>query len=176
MQVDIANRNLTIYSPHWINKLRHNTFVFWICIVLQLWIITWPIIWLLEKRYEVVHSCWYVSRTIEDAGGSTRARIYACGRDEHALGEFWAPVVKQAAWKRRQYNEVISMEDAQRVEGLTTNQILSSSVLDSEAEIERRQRVERGDGTFSDSVLGFVRGLSEVRQGWNRNMGWGENT
>ncbi|OKL57238.1 hypothetical protein UA08_07406 [Talaromyces atroroseus] len=160
MRMEIVNGSLTIYSPHWINKLRNNRFVFWMCIILQLWCITWPVIWLLEKRYEVVRSCWK----------------YARGCDEHDLGEFWAPVVKQAAWGRRRYNEVIRLEDAQRAEGLTTAEILRVPIHDSEAEIERRERVNRGDGTFSDSVVGFVRGLSEVRRGWNLTAGWGENT
>jgi hypothetical protein len=175
MRLEIVNGNLTIYSPHWINKLRNNRFIFWICIILQLWCIAWPVIWLLEKRYEVVRSYWYASRTVGGGNGSTRTRRFARGRDERDLGEFWAPVVKQAAWGRRQYSEIILLEDAQRAEGLTTAEILRVPVHDSQAETERRQRVNRGDGTFSDSVVGFVRGLSEVRQSWNMTVGWGEN-
>lgn len=175
MRMEFANCSLTIYSPHWVNKLRNNKFVFWLCIVLQLWLVTWPIIWILEKRYEVVHSRWYASHTSEQ-GGTARIKRYARGNDEHGLGELWAPAVKQAAWGHRQSGEVILWKDAQRVVGLTTSQVIRAPVHDSEAEIERRRRVDRGDGTFTDSVVGFVRGVSEVRQGWNSTMGWGGHT
>lgn len=102
--------------------------------------------------------------------------MYARGRDEHTLAEFWAPAVKQAAWTRRKDNEVILLEDAERLQGLSTEQILRARISDSEAEIERRRRVDRGDGTFVDSVVGLARGVSEVRQDWNLTMGWGGNT
>lgn len=175
MNMEVVNGNLTIYSPHWVNKLRNNGFVFWICILLQLWIITWPIIWLLEKRYEVVYSCWYASHIIEGDSNPIPARRYARGRDEFALSQFWAPAVKQAAWSRRQDGEVILLDDAQRLQGLTTTQILQARTCGSEAELERRRRVDRGDGTFVDSIVGLARGVSEVRQDWNMTMGWGEN-
>src|SRR5436190_12134253 len=55
--------HLTVYSPSLINRLRTNPFIWWICVLLQLWIIAWPLIFLLESRYEVVFAEWYVSRT-----------------------------------------------------------------------------------------------------------------
>lgn len=47
---------------------------------------------------------------------------------------------------------------------------------DSDAEIERRARVDRGEGGFMDSVVGLVRGVGEVQQDWRRAAGWGANT
>lgn len=171
--IEIVNGKVTVYSPHWVNKLRNNRMVFWACIILQLWIITWPIIWLLEKRYAVVYSCWYSSLNADDAPGR---RVYARGCDEHTLAEFWAPAVKQAAWTRRKDGEVLLLQDAERLQGLTTEQILRARTCESEAELERRRRVDRGDGTFVDSVISLARGVSEVRQDWNMTMGWGGDT
>ncbi|KAF3397132.1 hypothetical protein DPV78_007286 [Talaromyces pinophilus] len=175
-EMEIVNGKVTIYSPHWVNKLRNNWMVFWACIILQLWIITWPIIWLLEKKYAVVYSCWYSSHTVDEGTGAIARRIYARGRDEHSLAEFWAPAVKQAAWARRKDNEILLLQDAERLQGLTTEQVLRARTSESEAELERRRRVDRGDGTFVDSVIGLARGVSEVRQDWNMTMGWGGNT
>lgn len=174
-QLEIVNGKVTIYSPHWINKLRNHAVVFWICIILQLWIFTWPVIWMLEKKYAVVYSCWYSSYTVDDETGTTMRRVYARGRDEHALAAFWGPAVKQAAWSRRNDNEIILLDDAKRLQGLTTEQILRARTQASDAELERRRRVDRGDGTFLDSVIGLARGVSEVRQDWNMAMGWGGN-
>ncbi|KAL4940960.1 hypothetical protein BDV06DRAFT_213039 [Aspergillus oleicola] len=104
----IANGFVTFYSPHWINKMRNNAWVFWTCIILQLWIITWPIIWFMERRYEVVRSEWFSSQTIADSslpGGS--GKIYAGGHDEATAAELWAPVVREAAWKGLCHGEIL---------------------------------------------------------------------
>jgi hypothetical protein len=176
MQLVVSKGTITVYSPHWINKLRNHGAVYWIFILTQLWILAWPVIWLLEKRYEIVDSSWYASRAVEDSAGHLRARTYAHGSDEHALGEFWAPAVKQAAWARRTNGEIVSREDAQRLQGLTTEQLLRGTVeSETQAEIERRQRLQRGEGSFVDSVVGLARGVNEVRQEWNMSMGWGGN-
>jgi hypothetical protein len=166
----LANGSITVYSPHWINHLRINPFVFWICILTQLWIITWPVLWLLEHRYEAIFSEWHASRIHYD--GETRLKFYARGRDEADLATFWAPVVKQAAWTRRCGNEVLLLDDAYRLQGMTTEQVLSQRA-DSDAERERRVRVDRGEGSFVDSMVGLARGASEIGQSWNRTMGWG---
>lgn len=95
----IANGTITIYSPHWVNRLRNNGYVFWACIILQLWLIAWPIIWFLERRYEVVRSVWWSSREVQDPRSPSGWRkAYAMGRDEKQLAEMWAPVVSVAAW------------------------------------------------------------------------------
>lgn len=176
MELVVAKSTITVYSPHWINKMRNHGVVYWIFIISQLWILAWPVIWLLEKRYEIVDSNWFASRVIEDDNGHTTPRTYAHGRDEHALGDFWAPAVKQAAWTRRANMEIVSREDAQRLQGLTTEQLLRGSTeSESQAEIERRQRMQRGEGSFVDNMVGLARGVNEVRQGWNMSMGWGGN-
>src|SRR3981081_931853 len=55
----LANRSIAVYSPHWINRLRIHPYVFWFCILTQLWMITWPVLWLLEHRDEAIVSEWY---------------------------------------------------------------------------------------------------------------------
>jgi hypothetical protein len=175
MQLVVSKSTITVYSPHWINKLRNLGVVYWIFILSQLWIFAWPVIWLLEKRYEVVDSSWYASHVAEARNEYARARQYAHGRDEHTLGDFWAPAVKQAAWARRTNCETVLLADAERLQGLTTEQLLLGVSADTEAEVERRQRMQRGEGNFMDSVVGLARGVNEVRQGWNISMGWGGN-
>ncbi|KAL2818734.1 hypothetical protein BDW59DRAFT_165395 [Aspergillus cavernicola] len=104
----IANGVVRIYSPHWINTLRNNTFAYWTCIILQLWILTWPVIWFMERRYEVIRSEWFSSQNIADPslpGGS--GRIYAGGHSEEAAAELWAPVVREAAWQGKCHGEIL---------------------------------------------------------------------
>ncbi|KAJ5112264.1 hypothetical protein N7532_000309 [Penicillium argentinense] len=167
-----AHGSVTVYSPHWINRLRLNRFVWWTVVILQLWIITWPIIWLMEKRYEVASTQW--NAALESDVTTGLRNCYAQGRDESQLAAFWAPAVKQAAWTRRQGDcALLTRIDAERVQGLTTEQLLGLRENESAAEIERRERVNRGEGGFVDGIIGLARGVSEIHQDYRLRMGWG---
>ncbi|KAL8995608.1 MAG: hypothetical protein Q9169_004682 [Polycauliona sp. 2 TL-2023] len=54
----VCNRATTIVSDHWINRYRHNVYIWWICVILQLWIFTWPLLWFMTKRWEVLIVEW----------------------------------------------------------------------------------------------------------------------
>ncbi|KAL8725264.1 MAG: hypothetical protein Q9166_007466 [cf. Caloplaca sp. 2 TL-2023] len=54
----VYNRATIIMSDHWINRYRYNTFIWWACVILQLWIFTWPLLWLMTKRWEVFSVDW----------------------------------------------------------------------------------------------------------------------
>jgi hypothetical protein len=169
-----AHRSVTIYSPHWINRLRANRYVWWIVVILQLWIITWPIIFFMEKRYEIAHTKWNASLMPET--DSALVKCYAQGRNESALAEYWAPAVKQAAWTRRRgEGSVLTRMDVERVQGYSMQQLLGMRATASDSERERRERVNNGAGGFVDNVVGLVRGVSEAGQDWRMSMGWGAN-
>ncbi|OGM44252.1 hypothetical protein ABOM_007730 [Aspergillus bombycis] len=105
ISTSFSNQSFTVYSPHWINRARNNNFVYYTCLILQLWLITWPIIWLLERRYAVVGSVWLFSQEV----GSQH--IYARNRDEAGIAEDLAPVVTQAAWERRVDGKILTQQD-----------------------------------------------------------------
>ncbi|PLN75644.1 hypothetical protein BDW42DRAFT_33761 [Aspergillus taichungensis] len=171
----LLGSRVTVYSPHWINKLRNNAFVFWACIILQLWILTWPVIWLLEKRYEVVRAQWLFSRTRFEHTGERinehsvrviRHTTYAAGKDEMGVAEMWAPVVRQAAWEKK-------LDGCTLVE----DEILALKARD----VERRTRAQTGGNEWverTQAVMGVARGLMGVpggsittggRGGWGRD-------
>ena len=62
------------------------------------------------------------------------------------------------------------------MQGLSTDQLLSLRSSESQAELERRERVNRGEAGFFDNVVGLVRGVREVQQDFRLGMGWGANT
>ncbi|GES65257.1 hypothetical protein ATEIFO6365_0010018300 [Aspergillus terreus] len=102
ISANLTNKSIVVYSPHWINRLRNHGFLYYFCILAQLWILTWPVIWWLERRYTVVESDWFVSRP------TGAGRTYAGGRDEAAVAHDLAPVVTQAAWERRTDGRVLT--------------------------------------------------------------------
>lgn len=96
----IPNRFVTVYSPHWVNYLRTNGLFFWFCALTQIWIITCFVLGCLDQRYHVVKSIWRSSREVGDSTVSS-GKVYAHGRDEIKLADFWAATVAQALLDRR---------------------------------------------------------------------------
>lgn len=156
---EIANGFITVYSPHWVNTLRNNPFIYWTCIVLQLWILAWPVIFLMERRYQVIRSEWFSSKTVADPslpGGV--GKCYAGGHDEATAAELWAPVVREAAWQGRK--EGCLLGDAE-IEELRRRGIQRREQLGEGGDLLRR----------GQSVLGAM-GIRSVG-GVNVTGGWG---
>ncbi|KAL9110722.1 MAG: hypothetical protein Q9227_004714 [Pyrenula ochraceoflavens] len=158
VETRICNAGFLVYSPHWINRLRTNNFVWYLIVILQLWIITWPIIWLLEKRYEVVKTKWFFSHGRE-------VRELGKGYDEEGWVRLWGRAIQMAAESRRKNGEWLTEEDLRLANDKDT-------VLDTE-EAARQQRRQSGQGTWVDSAVGLASGLGEVHRDYNRAVGWG---
>ncbi|RAL16179.1 uncharacterized protein BO97DRAFT_403307 [Aspergillus homomorphus CBS 101889] len=140
----LANGMITIYSPHWINRLRNHGFVYWACIILQLWFITWPVIWFLERRYEVVRSEWFSSQLVCDpAHPDGQRKVYAGNQDELTAAETWAPVVREAVWQGRKGGDILGEEEVERLRRLG---------------IQRREAVGQGGELIrrGQAVLGLM--------------------
>lgn len=180
ISASLANGSITVYSRHWINKLRNNPFVFWACIILQLWILTWPLIWLLERRYEVVRSMWWSSREVQDPGSpSGWSKAYANGRNETQLAEYWCPAVAEMAWAGCTAGEVLTERDVARLqrigrqrmeqmrweEPLNWNLMMGNSMTG--GMLGRMRGVQGGRGRRGNNWMNFGMG------GWNLSMGWG---
>ncbi|KAL9622413.1 MAG: hypothetical protein Q9160_003257 [Pyrenula sp. 1 TL-2023] len=164
VETHIENAGFTVYSPHWINKLRVNSFVWYLCAILQLWIITWPVIWLMEKRYEVVSCKWYFAHHVTSSGFRELARGY----DEEGWVRMWGKAIRKAAEWRRRDGEYLTREDLQLVEA-----VREQGELVGEEERARRERSARGEGGWMDSAVGLVRGIGEASREYNRAAGWG---
>lgn len=172
----LANGSITVYSPHWINHLRNNPFFFWACIILQLWIVTWPVIWFLERRYEVVRSAWWSSREVCDPTSPSGIRkVYARGQDEAALAEFWGPAVVQTAYEQWVDGSILTDQDAMRLRRLGQRRMEQMPRQDSS--LERNLQVA---DSMVGRMLGFAgRGdgqrLAISSGGWNFSTGWGSD-
>lgn len=174
IKASIPNEFVTVYSPHWINRLRNNSFVWWLCVLLQLWIVMWPVIVMLEKRYEVVQSVWRSSRQVEDSSAPSGLRkIYAHGRDEAKLADLWAAAVMQVAWDQQDGGEMLTEADLPRLQrrGQERMERIGWSVppdrngMAVDATAEDTQASRRGP-----AIPGVGAG------GYNFQAGWGGNT
>lgn len=119
ISTSIANRSVTVYSPHWINRARTNPWIFYPCLLLQLWILTWPLLWLLERKYRVVDAEWRFSRPGAGAGaGAGTGKRFVTGRSEAEVAKEVAPVVTQAAWERRRDGKMLTAQEVETLRQL----------------------------------------------------------
>lgn len=122
--------------------------------ILQLWIITWPLLILFERRYEIVRVENRVSRNTPYTQS-----------EKHWVDRFAAAIIAAALGRRT--GEVVTTADIARAQEAPVGG------RSSEAETERRKRMARGEATWSDSLIGIVRGVSEASQQANNYYGWG---
>lgn len=87
----IEDFKFTVFSPHWMNRARQNNWIWWTFVLLQLWIITWPILAFCTKRFEVVTVEWPMKREVD---GQT---VYAKCNEEEWL-ETWGEAVVNLAY------------------------------------------------------------------------------
>ncbi|EER41548.1 conserved hypothetical protein [Histoplasma capsulatum H143] len=158
IEMHTHNAHLTVYSPALINKLRTNTFVWWVCVLLQLWLITWPLLYIMEKPFEPITATWYARYNEE----------HACGLSEAVWLELFTPVIKRSVLARAKDGEMVGLEEA-RVARAEADRAAGVEVGRAGSELEAESRPRN----WADSLVGVVRGLAEVRQEYNQAAGWG---
>lgn len=159
-------RGFTVYSPSLFNRLRTNNFVWWACVILQLWIITWPLLWLLTRRYEVVSCQWPYSQNLEEGNHNSR-RVYATAMSEDEWAHMWKLAVEKAAFGRRQNGEWITTRDIK-----IAHQAQLEEAQRGQDTREAREQTRKGSG-FMNAVVGIAEGLGQASAAYNRHVGWG---
>lgn len=95
VKTQIGNTSLKVYSPHWYNHIRLCIFVKTLRLCLS------PLFTYFEGRYEVVRSVWWSSRPVNDTKTPSGLRkVYAHGRNEAKLVDFWSAAIAQAVKDR----------------------------------------------------------------------------
>ncbi|KAJ5199550.1 hypothetical protein N7491_009650 [Penicillium cf. griseofulvum] len=162
----MRNTFVTVYSP------RNTSFVWWFCVLTQLWVITVIVIAFLERQYQVVHSTWRSSRVVKDTSVPSGVRkIYAHGRDETKLADFWASVVMQVAHDRRDEGETVTEGSIQRLQKRELERMENlASILP--------ERNVTGDSTAESEQVAH-RGPTRpdmASKGYSFQAGWGGNS
>ena len=148
VNVEVEKAGFVVRSPHWINKARGNMFVWWTMVILQLWILSWPVIWLLEKKWTPVRADWYTS--VEYDQGATKVKRYATGLDE-------------AGWVSRWRKGIMKGAIGRRMDFVTAHDL-----VDQPAE----QTDEPSNGAVR-GMLSFARGAATIHRDYQRSGGWG---
>ncbi|CAI7636290.1 unnamed protein product, partial [Penicillium manginii] len=101
----VLNTSLKVYSPHWYSHFRESIYA------MPLRFCLYPLFTYMEGRYEVVRSVWRSSRTVKDAKAqSGLSKVYAHGRNEAKLVDFWSAAIAQAVRDRENLGRVLGLE------------------------------------------------------------------
>ncbi|KAF2229660.1 hypothetical protein EV356DRAFT_510320 [Viridothelium virens] len=181
-EIKMENEGFVVYSDHWMNRLRLNRWVYWVCIVLQLWVLTWPLLWLCTARFEVVKVGWpyklprqEVVRRMEARRGRRGGRGGEGEEDREVLPAFseaWCYASMSEEEFLASWGKMIVVEAVARRQGEVGREDMMR-VMQAERE-EREGRGRRGSGnTVVDTVVGVVAGIQGVSEQRDRALGWG---
>ena len=92
----VTHNRVTVYSPCWQNQLRGKTWFRWIIYLTFLWIFTWPYLWFVTRRWEVLIAQFPYSCSPEC--GNRKFVV----KSEKALFEEWKSSLRRAILGKRQ--------------------------------------------------------------------------
>src|SRR5947209_7107001 len=88
-----TNHIIKIRPSNQFTRLRYNSPLRWFFYVTFLWIITWPILWFITKKYNVIKSVWPIS--VEQDHG----RIVRITEEQWLMK--WKPPIRRAVLAKR---------------------------------------------------------------------------
>jgi len=142
----ISNPGVEIYNEHWVNRWRNTTWICMLFYVSMLWIITWPVLFFMTKKYDVVRVDYPFSKKDED--GCTK---YATISEQQWL-ERWKNPIAKAVMDKRQCT-------------LTEPDLLRDS--------NESNRLRATGNQTADTVVNLVHAGLQVYNEVNRQVGWG---
>ncbi|MCJ1313971.1 hypothetical protein MMC25_007651 [Agyrium rufum] len=186
----INGRKVTIVADNRWNRWRYFTpWLWWVVIILQLWIIVWPVLWWCTKKWEILNVSWATRFTFNHA--SSRGTMAQTRRDRTSGTEVLAFVPEDARGGEESFWEWVQCSEREWVERwrkAIAQAVQAKTKGDVEyvwvKAIEERERdfmegrasareMPWQQGGFVGAALGLVRGLSEMNDARNGVMGWG---
>lgn len=137
---------MVYYSDHRFNRWRLIKWVQALCLLSLMIIFTWPYLFFMTKRYEVVTVDWPFSRTTPEG----RKEYVSLSEDQWY--NMWARAITKGVLGKRQ--GTLDQEDLRQAEGAEPT-------------------FESTGNTTVDGALGFVRAGISAMNSVNRQLGWG---
>lgn len=186
----LEKRATIVMSDHPFNRYRTNRWIWWACVILQLWIIAWPVLWFMTKHWKVVSVEWPCRiyqrpdggwpNSDEQVPGLVHEGISTAPPGTRGAGQARVAVMSEAAWVES-WRAAIMRAAESRTQGM-----LYASDRDATNAIERRNAERDWEmrqqtptalrESFADAALGFLRGASDTLRNSRMERGWGENS
>ena len=186
----LEHRAITVMSDHPLNRYRTNSCIWWVCVILPLWIVTWPILWLMTKNWEVVSVDWPCRiyqrpdggwpNSDEDIPSLIHEGISLAAPNTRGTDGIRVAVMSEAAWVESWRAAIVRAAESRTQGTLTASDRDATSAIEqrnAERDWEARQKFRTAHlGSVAEAALGFIRGASHTWRNTRMSRGWGANT
>ena len=199
----IDDRATTVMSDHFINRYRSNKYIWWTCVILQLWIITWPVLWLMTRRWEVLSSRWHCAipngglpiprgyfddyeepgwLVVQDNPSSAIERRYRESEEEPrqktmCINRSNRTAVTAPEWLESWKRAIVRAAESRTQQILTVaDRNAAQTVVERVNERGRERSSDDTQGGFIGAATGVIRGVSDVLRDAEMARGWGGDT
>jgi hypothetical protein len=153
---------LVVYTPGKINRWRSTTWICWVFYLTFLWVVSWPILFFLTRKYEVMKVSFPYANIPADQPGPRDCSVMT----EVAWFNLWQSAIKRAALARIVCNDTC-LDDDYRV---------ATAKADARGASQSPRELPRTGNAFADEALGvFSQGL-RLAESWNASRGWGADS
>jgi len=155
------HKRVIVYSPNTINEWRMTPWVRWLFYLSFLWIISWPILFFLTRRYEVIKAFYqYADKPVGDEYGRKPTV-----QSEQEFFNHWEAALRRAVVGRL-VRTGACLDDEYRI----------ATLQDEVARGQAAARILNGGTTGSvlaDGIIGIIGAGTEFGREYNNAVGWG---
>ncbi|KAM0151902.1 hypothetical protein ACHAQE_008308 [Botrytis cinerea] len=155
-----SHKRVIVYSPHVVNEWRMTTWIRWFFYLTFLWVVSWPILFFVTRRYEVVRCIYQYADRRAGVGVSPRKPTV---QSEDEFVNLWEAALRSAIMGRM-IRPNSCLDEDYRV------QILQGEIARGQA----AARALHGTGNaLADGAIGVITAATNLVGEYNEARGWG---
>ena len=151
-----------VYSPGKINEWRSTAWIRWLFYLTFMWIISWPILFFLTRKYHVIKVDFHNADMLNEDGGRRKCAVMS----EVEWFHLWESAIKRAALARMKCGDTC-LDDSYRI---ATAQADARGLV---ASTRLQQQPQTTGNAFADGALSFLGQGLRAAEDWNASRGWG---
>lgn len=172
-----THERLIIYSPAKINQWRTTKWICWIFYLTFLWIFSWPILFFLSAKYDVVKVTYPYADMPPGQPGQRDCAVMT----EAEWFSLWQNAIKRAAIGKMMCQEACLDDDyriatAKAIDRGEFRPAPAQSDSSSRVVIHSAPAIPRTGNAFADGALGILSQGLRVAESWNASRPWGQNS
>jgi hypothetical protein len=159
-----THKRLIVFSPGKINEWRITNWIRWVFYLSFLWIISWPVLFFLTHKYEVVKVVYPYANVATEEEGDRQCTV----QSEVVWFHRWESAIKRAALARMDCTSRPLDEDYRNATANADARGVIQSLV--------QREVPTTGNAVADSALGFLTEGLRVAQDWSVSHGWGHDS
>jgi hypothetical protein len=153
---------LTVYTPGKINQWRTTTWICWVFYLTFLWIFSWPALFFLTSKFEVLKVVYPYADVPANQPGQRDCAVMT----EVEWFNSWQSAIKRAALARTMCEDT-ALDDDYRI---------ATAKADARGATQPVPQIPRTGNAFADGAIGILAQGTRVAEAWNSSRGWGADS